>query len=165
MKYAILGPRHGILNVRDTLLIQDRPHVEITDEQAATVAALVADKKLPIWLNDDVTTREAQRAAGFRVQWNEAEGKLETVAIVAPVPQEVPAWRIKAAADVAGYTEDIEEFLEGLPAEVRPYALRVWNDGNVIERNAPTTLAVAAHLELTPEQVDEWFRQAAAVQV
>jgi hypothetical protein len=82
-----------------------------------------------------------------------------------PVPASVPAWRIKAVADINGLTQSIESFLQNLPLEIKPAAVRAWTDGNIVERHSSTTLAVQAHLKLNDSQVDDWFRQAANLNV
>lgn len=82
-----------------------------------------------------------------------------------PVPSEVPAWRLHAVAEIAGLSAGIDAVLAQLPEPSRTVAVAAWHKGTVIQRYAPTTLALAAALGLPNAQVDDLFRQAAAIQV
>lgn len=82
-----------------------------------------------------------------------------------PVPEELPAWRIKVVAKLAGLDGAIASALATLPEPARTVASAAWFDGNVIRRDSATVNQLAAALGLSAAQMDEFFRQAAALDV
>lgn len=82
-----------------------------------------------------------------------------------PVPQSVEMWRLRVVAEQAGLKDQIEATILELPAEQKVIVSGVWNYGNVAERKNPTILALAQALGLTSAQLDNFFRQAAALPV
>ena len=90
------------------------------------------------------------------------DGVLTEVPI--PPPAEVPLWRLKAIASAVEHGDGtlldaVDAAVEGTPARF------VWQNGNTIDRNSPTLATLATGLGLTSEQVDEFFRQAAALPI
>lgn len=83
----------------------------------------------------------------------------------APVPGEIANWRAKAVLELAGLLTAVEAALDAMPEPARTVALAAWNGGADLARNGPTVLALAPVLNLTDAQVDDMFRQAAALEV
>ena len=81
-----------------------------------------------------------------------------------PPPAEVPLWRLKTIAAQVEHGDGT--LLEAIDAAVASTPARfVWHNGNTIDRNSPTLATLAAGLGLTSAQVDEFFRQAAALPI
>ena len=158
MNYAILGPRHAILNVRDTAPRDGILYVELTDEQAAQAAAIKADKKLPIWLDNTVTSREAVRASGFRVVWSEEQEKLVKVAL--PPPASVPLWAFRQVLIEDGLLPTILAAVQG-----NVVLTNFLEYGNFVDRSSPSLAAIATQLNKTSDEVDQMFRRAAALKL
>lgn len=89
----------------------------------------------------------------------EAQNALNSQLPEAP-PEEVPAWRVKAVAKLMGLTDSIDAVLASLPEPQRTVATFAWNEGNVISRTSPTTVALGQALGLTSAQIEEIFIQA-----
>jgi hypothetical protein len=90
------------------------------------------------------------------------DGVLTEVPI--PPPAEVPLWRLKAIAAQVEHGDGT--LLDAIDAAVASTPARfVWHNGNTIDRNSPTLATLAAGLGLTSAQVDEFFRQAAALPI
>jgi hypothetical protein len=115
MKYAILGPRHAINRLRDTPPIIQVAFVGITDEQATQIEAIRLDKKLPLLIDGEITTREAQREAGFQVSWDEVENKLVKT-VIPPVPRELSKLDIKRKLEAWGKWETFKAVLASMPS-------------------------------------------------
>jgi len=80
-----------------------------------------------------------------------------------PVPHEVPLWAIRAVLDLEGLTASINSILAQLPEPGRTVVNRVWEYGNYIRRDSPTVSQLTVALGKTTEEVDGYFRQAAAL--
>jgi hypothetical protein len=80
-----------------------------------------------------------------------------------PVPHEVPLWAIRAVLDLEGLTASINSILAQLPEPDRTVVNRVWEYGNYIRRDSPTISQLTVALGKTTEEVDGYFRQAAAL--
>ncbi len=83
----------------------------------------------------------------------------------APVPGEIANWRAKAVLELAGLLTAVGPALDAMPEPARTVALHAWNGGAALARNGPTVVALAPVLDLTDSQVDDMFRQAAALEV
>lgn len=85
-------------------------------------------------------------------------------AVPVPPPDEVPLWRLKQVAEAVPH--DGGTLLEAIDAAVEDTPAKwVWTSGTVISRNSDLLDLLADGLGLTGEQVDEFFRQAAAITV
>jgi hypothetical protein len=82
-----------------------------------------------------------------------------------PVPDEVPAWRIKAVAKLAGLEPAITAALGSLAEPARTVAAAAWYEGNVIRRDSATVNQLAAALGIPASEMDEMFRQAASIEI
>lgn len=81
-----------------------------------------------------------------------------------PPPDEVPLWRLKQVADGVSYGDGT--LLEAIDAAVADTPAKwVWANGNTISRSSALLTSLAEGLGLTSGQVDEFFRQAAAITV
>ena len=77
-----------------------------------------------------------------------------------PVPQQVALWQARAVLTSAGVFAQADAAIRaaGVPA-----ASALWDYGNVIDRGSPTLAALGAALGLQAAQIDDLFRQAAAI--
>lgn len=116
-----------------------------------------------IILNTDEWTPEAYAAHLPPGQTIRPEEELPPTPL--PVPEEVPAWRIKAVAKLAGIEPAINAALASLTEPNRTVATLAWAEGNVIRRDSATVQQLAAALGLTSEQMDDFFRQADSLAV
>jgi len=82
-----------------------------------------------------------------------------------PVPGEIANWRAKAVLGLAGMLSAVEAALNAMPEPARTVAIAAWNGGADLARSGPTVLALSTTLGLTDDQVDDMFRQAAALEV
>jgi hypothetical protein len=83
----------------------------------------------------------------------------------ARVPREIAAWRAKAVIEMAGLLPQVEALIASVTNEAAVIVRRAWNDGAALQRNGNTVLAISAALNLSPEQLDAMFIQAAALEV
>lgn len=159
MKYAILGPRNAINRVRDTApTAPEVRFVEIADEQAESVALMLAERQMPIWLSDEVVSRLSVIASGDRLQWDEETKELTRVTPPLPVPAEVPLWAFRQVLIEDG-------LLAGILAAVSSNAVltNFLEYGNFVSRGSPSLAQMAAQLGKTSDEVDDYFRRAAAL--
>lgn len=82
-----------------------------------------------------------------------------------PVPGQIENWRAKAILEMQGMLEAVENIIATLEGEQGIIVRRAWNDGSPLTRHGPTVTAMASQLGLEPEQVDDMFRAAAALEV
>jgi hypothetical protein len=163
MKYAILGPRKGILNIRDTATAQT---VELTDEQAAAAEALRAAKKIPFFIDGEVTSMEEMRTKGVP-RFNEETSTWEYLPAptppTPPVPRSVDGWRMKAALELQGLLTTVEGAIAAMPDSPEKTVVDwAWKGNSAVERRSPTVTALAQILSLGDEQLDTLFRLAAS---
>ncbi len=163
--YARIGPRGGILAV--TWSATPLPGTtELTEEQAAEVAALKADKKQPFLFDGVVTTLPAWAAAngGGQARWDTDTNQWTTSpSPTAPVPRSLPNWRIKAALDLQGLTPTVDAALAAMPeGPGKIVVMRAWNGNSEVFRQSPTVTTLSGLLGLDDAQVDALFRLAAS---
>ena len=89
----------------------------------------------------------------------------EPPVVLPSVPGEIANWRAKAVLGLAGLLAAVVTALDAMQEPARTVALAAWNGGADLARNGPTVLALAPVLGLTDAQVDDMFRQAAALEV
>lgn len=78
-----------------------------------------------------------------------------------PVPASVSRFRALAALHAAGLLDQVEAVVSTLD----PLAQLAWDEAATYRRDSPILLAVARQIGLTVQQVDDLFRQAAALQL
>jgi hypothetical protein len=160
MKHARLSHRNTIRQILDEA---GEDTVEITEEQAAEVAAIRADKKVPIWFDGRVTTHQAE-SVGHRFRWDEEAGDYTKTVRVPPVPKSLSNWRVKAVLDMQGLTDTVDAAIAALPDGNEKIVIsRAWHGNGDVLRDSPTVASFMAILELTDEQVDDMFRLAATL--
>jgi hypothetical protein len=86
------------------------------------------------------------------------------------VPLEVAAWRLHAIAALTPHGDitlatAIDAAIGALTEPSRTVADASWHRGTVVRRDSPTVLSLASGLGLEPADLDNLFRQAAAIQV
>lgn len=81
------------------------------------------------------------------------------------VPAEVPLWGMRTILSNMGKEDDVTNAINVLPDPPKTAALNVWQYGTAIERNSNTVLFIQNVLEMTDEEVDAIFIQAANVEV
>ena len=111
----------------------------------------------------DATEDEAIAIRSGRTWWNPATTEL--TAPVPPVPLEIANWRARAVLKLAGLITDVESQLAVMPGTDGIVARTAWESGSPLVRNGTTVRLLATKLGLTDQQVDDMFRQAAALQV
>ena len=80
----------------------------------------------------------------------------------APVPTNLPAWRIRAVLRKRGLLTSVKALLAQLPADVRAVAEEQINDSK-FERDHPLIGQLGAALSLTSKDLDDIFREADAL--
>lgn len=80
-----------------------------------------------------------------------------------PVPAEVSLSSFRIAVRKAGLFDAVEAAIASLTGDDKIEAEEKWNRANVIRRDHPMLSQLAAGLNLTNEQVDAIFRQAALI--
>ena len=79
--------------------------------------------------------------------------------------KEVELWRIKGILTIMGRIEEVDAAIEKLPEPNRTLAGFVWNSGNSLNSQSETVKFVQASLNLTDEEKDSIFEQAAAIKL
>lgn len=83
---------------------------------------------------------------------------------VIPVPEVVTRRQAKVALLQAGLLDDVEAAIAAIPDETERRIAQVdWADAQEVRRDWPLLVQMAAQIGLTPEQVDNLFRQAATI--
>jgi len=125
------------------------------DAKTAALAAMTEQRDAAIQARD-----EAQSALAT-VQTELDALKASLVPMIDGVPQVVSRFQARAALHVAGLLKSIELMMSHPDAD--PLMRLAWEDAQNFERKSPTLLALANALELTAEQVDALFIQAAEI--
>ena len=163
MKYAILGPQHGISRVRDTAPLSGINHVEITDMQAEEIATLTR----PIWLDGAPTTRAAVLASGDYIRWDADLEKLVRFTPAPPPPRPllappatVPLWAFRQILIEDGLLATVQASVanNSLITNFLEY-------GNFVDRSNPTLSQLAESLGKTSDDLDTLFRRAGALKI
>jgi uncharacterized protein YuzE len=82
------------------------------------------------------------------------------------VPQNLPAWRVKAICDIQELTSSIEAALDAIEdVNTKFVAKRSWYEGNEIYRKSQLLVSMASGLGLTDEQLDNMFIAAGELSV
>ena len=76
-------------------------------------------------------------------------------------PEQVANWKLSAVLDALGYTDEIEQMI----SEYSPIVQKAWNEAPTIRRASPMILEFADRLELTDEEVDALFTEAAKISI
>ncbi len=79
--------------------------------------------------------------------------------------KDVELWRIKGILTIMGRIEEVDAAIEKLPEPNRTLAVFVWNSGNSLNSQSETVKFVQASLNLTDEEKDSIFEQAAAIKL
>jgi len=160
MKYAILGPQHGISRVRDTAPLSGIRHVEITDAQAEEIATLTR----PIWLDGAPTTRAAVLASGDRIRWDVDLEKLVRFTPAPPAPPAppatVPLWAFRQILIEDGLLATVQAAIAGnfILTNFLEY-------GNFVDRSSPALTQLAESLGKTSNDLDSLFRRAGVLKI
>lgn len=77
---------------------------------------------------------------------------------------EVALWAFKAVAKIHGYMNEINILLAQLPEPHKTIAEAQWEYATVIERDHPTTNAIAATLGLSQTELNNMFLEAKQIQ-
>ena len=162
MKYAILGPRHGIVLVTDTAPESAQTNfIEISDSAAETIANMRNENKFPVVVDGEITCRKDVIASGFNLTWDEAQKKLVRSPIIKAVPKQVPLWAFRQVLIEDNLLDTIKTIVQGLPdATQRAAILKYLEYGNFIHRDSVSLASLAAALGKSSDQVDGIFRRA-----
>lgn len=82
-----------------------------------------------------------------------------------PHNKEVELWRIKGVLTLMGRIDEVDAAIEKLPDPQKMLAKFVWLNGNVLNSQSDTVKFVQASLNLTDEERDSIFDQAAAIKL
>lgn len=81
------------------------------------------------------------------------------------VPREIAAWRAKAVLEIAGLLPQVEALITAMPEPAGTVVRRAWHDNAPLERQGQTVLSLSSSLNLSDEQLDAMFIQAASLQI
>ena len=81
------------------------------------------------------------------------------------VPHEIANWRARAVLEIAGLLPTVEALIAAMEGEAGVVVRMAWERGSPLVRDGATVTALAAQLNLTSEQIDAMFIQAAALEV
>lgn len=82
----------------------------------------------------------------------------------APVPPEVPLWKLREVLAIKGLLSQVEAVIAAIPdANKRAVAKNRFEYKETIERNHPLTVQLVAAIGLTSQQADEIFQAAEAL--
>jgi hypothetical protein len=161
------------------LLFEDGLPVMIDNPEWALLPRATGGEEHPAWAAYDTAQsiiKSADPAAIALLSLREqADGNLEMQSLVMvaltkradeiepalPVPESVALWQARAALASAGLLEKAQAAIAAAPAAVST----AWEYGNTISRASPTIAALGEALGLSSAQIDDLFRQAAAIQV
>lgn len=79
------------------------------------------------------------------------------------VAEEIPTWRLRAVASMAGLYDAITAALAALADPARTVATEIWHNGNTIRRDSALVAQLAAALGLSADQLDAYFISAGAL--
>ena len=89
-------------------------------------------------------------------------GWIEVDAEPAPVPTNLPAWRIRVVLKQRGLLNKVKQLINSLPAEQKAIAEEQLVD-STFERGHPLIEQLGAALKLTSKDLDDIFREADAL--
>lgn len=125
-------------------------------------------------INGRITPESKVESLGFGtmfngVEWLIFESKEEAEqhepVIDTKENKEVELWRIKGVLTLMGRINEVDIAIEKLPEPNRTLAGFVWNSGNSLNSQSDTVKFVQASLNLTDEEKDSIFEQAAAIKL
>jgi len=96
---------------------------------------------------------------GVSIGWTYSNGQFEEVEPQQPVPVEVTPMRAKLALYAAGLYSQVEAAVAASAAPVQI----AWNNATAFRRDDPFVLAIGQALNLTSDQIDDLFRNAATL--
>jgi len=111
---------------------------------------------VPMTVPDDMANRHRQMLAEWEAQGNVIE---PYVPPPEPVPSAVSMFQARAALLAAGLYEAVDAAIQ----QAGGVNLVAWEYATEVRRDSPLVAAMAQQLGLTDEQVDQLFRQAAAI--
>jgi len=76
-------------------------------------------------------------------------------------PEQVANWKLSAVLEVQGYMEVIQPIIDQSPSIVQ----KAWNDAPTIRRASPMIIEFADRLDLSDDEVDGLFTEAAKIQI
>ena len=101
--------------------------------------------------------------------FNEKDELIQIPEIVYEEPakqnKEVELWRIKGILTLMNRIDEVDVAIEKLPDPQKTLAKFVWLNGNVLNSQSDTVKFVQASLNLTDEERDSIFEQAAAIKL
>ena len=72
-------------------------------------------------------------------------------------PLTVPTWRLRAVLAIDGKETDVQNAIDTLPEPNKTIAQRAWDYGSNTERTSQTVVFIKGVLNLTDEEVDNYF--------
>jgi len=162
MKYAILGPRGGINRVVNTAPESDQiKFVEISDSAAETIELMLSEKRIPLFLDGEITSRADILEQGFTIRWNEDQKKFIKIPIVKPVPSQVPLWAFRQVLIEDGLLDSVLARVNDLSDATQRAVIENYLEyGNFIDRESDTLASLATSMNIAASQLDDIFRRA-----
>ena len=153
----------SILAHKAALVDQQAEFDNITKANAESLAA----KDAEIAAKDaEIATLQSKAAASDAKDVEIAALTAQIEELTATPPIEVVAnWRAKAVLALSGLLPMVEQAITSMEGDAGVVARYAWDGGADFARNGPTVLALAAALQLTDEQLDAMFTQAASLEV
>lgn len=133
----------------DWRLVVDTPKPTITDTQECVQTG---------WTITDTTASQT-----WAVLDRPAPDAPVVVVPPSDVPTEVPLWAFRAVLTVQGIAPQVDGLIAALPEPQKTVAQVQWEFGNYIVRSHPLIVALGAQIGMTAAQIDDVFRQAAAL--
>lgn len=132
---------------------RDKPDLSFDAAKATAIAAYKGNPETVAAFN------KARTATTFDDLLHTAE----TLTTLAPVPQSLANWRVKAVLDIQGLTATVDAAIAAMPEGAEKVVIsRAWNGNGDVRRDSPTVQSFKAILGLTDAQVDAMFRTGAS---
>lgn len=154
MKYAILGPRYGVIKVLNE---PNERTVEISDELAEKATTI----RPAFLIDNDITNHMIEQEKGFQLKWDEENKVWNKIPITRPVPQKISARQIRLWLVNHGISMDmVDVAIDGIEDETTKQLVKVeWEYAPHVERNHAWLIPMAQVLGFTEEQIDQCFRE------
>ena len=106
-----------------------------------------------------------QQIASLTEQAAALQARIDELTAPPTGPQPIKAWQAKAVLALAGLLDGAVAVIDSLDEPQKTVVRSAWDNNADFARDSQTVLALAAALQLTDEQLDGMFAQAAALTV
>lgn len=166
MKYIILSPRKVAQRISDTNPNLDGvTSIEVTDEVATSVQAIMTAKEMPLYINGSFVSRKSLILSYKSVAWNENTSEWDVTELPISVPTEASMWAFREVVFIDdGLRPAYDAFMSALSGQDPATHERINNFieyGNYVVRASPTLVSLAGALGKDSAYVDSVFIRAA----